>query len=108
MCAVEQQQLDCLPIQATDIHKATMQDPVLSQDFSYTLKVTGSAKTRHNGAFFKSFIIIYLAKCMLLPSFSLVCQQLLELQPYKVAATERSICTASIGKIYYRCLQKQL
>ena len=37
VCAVEQQQLDCLPIQATDIQKATMQDPVLSQVFSYTL-----------------------------------------------------------------------
>jgi len=34
---VEQQQLDCLPIQATDIQKATMLDPLLSQVFSYSL-----------------------------------------------------------------------
>ena len=29
--------MDCLPIQACDIQKATMQDPVLSQVYSYTL-----------------------------------------------------------------------
>ena len=37
MCATEEQQLDCLPIQACDIQKATMQDPVISQVYSYTL-----------------------------------------------------------------------
>ena len=37
MCAIEEQQLDCLPIQACDIQKATMQDPVISQVYSYTL-----------------------------------------------------------------------
>ena len=31
VCAIEEQQLDCLPIQAGDIQKATMQDPLLSQ-----------------------------------------------------------------------------
>ena len=42
---------------------------------------------------------------MLWPRFSLIWQQLLELQPYKVATTERLICTASIGKINYMRLQ---
>ena len=37
VCAIEEQQLDCLPIQSCDIQKATMQDPVLSQVYSYTL-----------------------------------------------------------------------
>lgn len=37
VCAIEEQQLDCLPIQACDIQKATTQDPVLSQVYSYTL-----------------------------------------------------------------------
>ena len=37
VCAIEEQQLDCLLIQACDIQKATMQDPVLSQVYSYTL-----------------------------------------------------------------------
>ena len=37
VCAIEEQQLDCLPIQACDIQKATMQDPVISQVYSYTL-----------------------------------------------------------------------
>jgi len=30
VCAMEQQQLDCLPVQATDIQKATMEDPVFT------------------------------------------------------------------------------
>ena len=37
VCAIEKQQLHCLPIQACDIQKATMQDPVISQVYSYTL-----------------------------------------------------------------------
>jgi len=37
VCAIEEQQLSYLPIQARDIQKATMQDPVLSQVYSYTL-----------------------------------------------------------------------
>ena len=37
VCAIEEQQLDCLPIQSCDVQKATMQDPVLSQVYSYTL-----------------------------------------------------------------------
>ena len=37
ICAIEEQQLDCLPIQACDIQKATTQDPVLSQVYIYTL-----------------------------------------------------------------------
>ena len=37
ICAIKEQQLDCLPIQASDIQKATMQDPVISQVYSYTL-----------------------------------------------------------------------
>ena len=45
---------------------------------------------------------------MLWLSFSLIWEQRLELQPYKVATTERSICTASIGKINYMRLQKWL
>ena len=35
--AIEEQQLDCLPIQACDIQKATMHDPVILQVYSYTL-----------------------------------------------------------------------
>ena len=34
VCAIEEQQLDCLLIQACDIQKATTQDPVLSQVYS--------------------------------------------------------------------------
>ena len=74
----------------------------------YCTYVTRSAKTRHNGAFqilYYCIILIYLAKHILWPSFNLVCQQLLELQSYKVATTERSICTTSSWKINYRCLQ---
>ena len=37
VCALEEQQLNCLPIQSNDIQRATMQDPVLSQVYSYTL-----------------------------------------------------------------------
>ena len=37
VCAIEEQQLSYLPIQAHDIQKATMQDPVLLQVYSYTL-----------------------------------------------------------------------
>ena len=37
VCAIEEQQLDCLPIQACDIQKATMHDPILSQVYSHTL-----------------------------------------------------------------------
>ena len=36
-CAIKEQQLECLPIQAGDIQKETMRDPVLSQVYSYTL-----------------------------------------------------------------------
>jgi len=32
----------------------------------------------------------------------------MQLQPYKVAVTEKSICTVSIGKINYRRLLKQM
>ena len=37
VCAIEEQQLDSLPIQSCDIQKATMQDPVLSQVYRYIL-----------------------------------------------------------------------
>ena len=37
VCTIEEQHLDCLPIQACNIQKATMQDPILSQVYSYTL-----------------------------------------------------------------------
>ena len=37
VCAIEEQQLDNLPLQGKDIKKATERDPVLSQAFNYTL-----------------------------------------------------------------------
>ena len=63
--------------------------------------MTGSAKTRHNGAFFKFFIVnIYnlLSQVCALAKFQprMATPDLMELQHYKVATTERSICTASI------------
>ena len=39
ICTMEEQQLDCLPIQACDNNKATMVDTALSQVYSYTLSV---------------------------------------------------------------------
>ena len=35
-----------------------------------------------------------------------ILKELLKLHPYKVSATERSICTASIGKIKLQALPK--
>ena len=37
VCVLEEQQLNYLPIQSSDIQKATIQDPILSQVYSYTL-----------------------------------------------------------------------
>ena len=37
VCAIEEQQLDKLPLRGKDIKKATERDPVLSQAFNYTL-----------------------------------------------------------------------
>ena len=37
VCAIEEQQLDNLPLQGKDVKKATERDPVLSQAFNYTL-----------------------------------------------------------------------
>ena len=37
VCAVEEQQIENLPLRGIDIKKATEQDPVLSQVFNYTL-----------------------------------------------------------------------
>ena len=37
ICAIKEQQLDCLQIKACDIQKPTMLDPLLSQVYSYTL-----------------------------------------------------------------------
>ena len=38
VCAIEEQQLDNLPLKGKDIKKATEQDPILSQVFNYTLR----------------------------------------------------------------------
>ena len=63
VCAMEQQQLDSLPIQATDIQKATMQDPILSQVYSYTLNGWPNTKfTRHPQAIFQQKISNYNCK----------------------------------------------
>jgi len=52
--------------------------------------------------------IIYIVKCIYWQIFSFIFEYLGELQPYKVATTKQSICTARIGEINYKHLQKWL
>ena len=43
LCAVEEEQLQCLPVQSKDIANAITNDPILSQVYDYTL-IKGMAK----------------------------------------------------------------
>ena len=53
--------------------------------------------------------ITYTTKCIsYVANFIFISSELIKLQTYKVAVTERLICTVSIGKTNYRCLLKQM
>ena len=68
--------------------------------------VTGSAKTQHNSAFFQFLFINLLCQVYLLEKFQSYVPITFRVTALQSSNNRRINCTASIGKINYRCLPK--